>query len=78
VDAKFWTDGCGSSIACGSVTTALIKGKSISEALGIDSDFILNALDGLPKSDAHCAKLASKTLRKAIKNHLSFTQSKVK
>lgn len=78
VDAKFWTNGCGSSIACGSVTTELIRGKSISEALGIDSDFILNALDGLPESDAHCAKLTSKTLSKAIKSYLSFTQSKIK
>lgn len=32
VDAKFWTDGCGASIACGSVTTDLIRGKQVFEA----------------------------------------------
>jgi nitrogen fixation NifU-like protein len=69
VDAKFWTDGCGSSIACGSVVTELVRGKSVSEAAKIDSKHILGALEGLPDSDAHCSVLASNTLRAAIEDH---------
>ena len=67
-DARFWTDGCGSSIACGSVVTELIKGKSISEVEKIEYTSVLEALDGLPDSDVHCAVLASKTLKAAIEN----------
>lgn len=69
VDAAFWTDGCGSSIASGSVTTELVKGKSVAEASTIDSNRILDALDGLPESDVHCAALASDTLKAAIRNY---------
>jgi nitrogen fixation NifU-like protein len=78
MDAKFWTDGCGTSIACGSIATELIKGKRIAEALKIDSEFILNTLEGLPESDVHCAVLASDTLRAAIRNYLTSNSSKGK
>jgi nitrogen fixation NifU-like protein len=78
VDAKFWTDGCGTSIACSSMATELLKDKSVAEALKIDSEFILNALNGLPESDVHCAVLASDTLRAAIRNYLTSHSSKGK
>jgi len=78
LDAKFWTDGCGTSIACGSVATGLIKGKSVAGAQKVDSESILNALDGLPESNVHCAVLASDTLRAAIKNYLASIRAKVK
>jgi nitrogen fixation NifU-like protein len=67
-DARFWTDGCGSSIACGSVITELIKGKSISEAEKVEYTTVLGALDGLSDSDVHCSLLASKTLKAAIES----------
>jgi nitrogen fixation NifU-like protein len=70
LDAKFWTDGCGASIACGSVTTELIKGRHISEAQKIDSKRILEALNDLPESDIHCSVLVSDTLDAAIKNYM--------
>ena len=73
VDIAFWTDGCGTSIACGSMTTQLVKGKSITDALKINSKDILSALGGLPESDAHCALLASNTLKAAIENYLTST-----
>jgi len=70
VDAKFWTDDCGTSTACGSVVTYLIKDENIADALRIDSESILKALGGLPESDMHCAVLASDTLKAAIKDYL--------
>lgn len=71
-EAKFMTDGCGTSIACASTTTGLISGKSIMEALEITQDDILNSLDGLPESDVHCAILAANTLKQAVKDYLSL------
>ena len=76
VDARFWTDGCGSSIACGSVITELVKGKSLSEAEKIDFKSVLEALDGLPDSDVHCSVLASDTLQVAIENYRNYERHK--
>jgi nitrogen fixation NifU-like protein len=70
VEASFWTDGCGPSIASGSMVTELAKGKSVSEARKISQQDVLDALDGLPEENAHCALLAANTLREAIKDYL--------
>jgi len=69
---SFWTDGCGCSIASGSMVTELAKGKSILEAQEITQQNILDALGGLPEDDIHCALLAVNTLKEAIKDYLAF------
>jgi len=71
-DASFWTDGCGPSIASGSVVTEMAKGTNIGEAQRISQHDVLAALDGLPEESEHCALLAASTLREAIKNYLAF------
>lgn len=71
-NAAFWTDGCGTTIASGSMATELVKEKSIAEAQKITQDYILNALGGLPEESLHCALLAADTLREAIKDYLAF------
>lgn len=68
-DARFWTDGCGASIACGNMLTKMIKGKTIEHALKITSDELTALLDGLPKENLHCSVLAVNTLYKAIENY---------
>ncbi len=70
--ATFWTDGCGTSIACGSMVTELVKGKTIAEALRLSSQDILNALGGLPEADIHCSILAANTLKEALNDYLKF------
>jgi nitrogen fixation NifU-like protein len=72
MNASFRTDGCGTTIASGSMVTELVKGKSIVEALKITRDDILNALGGLPEDSLHCALLAANTLKEAIKDYLAF------
>jgi len=71
-NATFWTDGCGPSIASGSMATELARGKSIAEATKITQDVILNDLGGLPEESLHCALLAANTLREAIRDYLAF------
>ncbi len=66
----FFTDGCGTSIASGSMTTEMAKGKSILEARKISQQDVLKALGGLPEESAHCALLAANALKEAIKDYL--------
>jgi nitrogen fixation NifU-like protein len=70
MNASFWTDGCGCSVASGSIVTELAKGKGISEAEKITQQDVLEALDGLPDDDLHCALLATNALKEAIRDYL--------
>jgi nitrogen fixation NifU-like protein len=67
-NVRFLTDGCGTSIACGSMLTKMIQGKTIDEVSTVTSEKLNNALDGLPENHVHCAVLAVNTLHKAIEN----------
>ena len=71
-DASFMTDGCGTTIAAGSMVTELAKGKSVSQALRIGQEDVLFALDGLPEASKHCALLAANTLKAAVKDYLAL------
>jgi nitrogen fixation NifU-like protein len=70
-DSKFLTDGCGPTIACGSMITELVKGKTIEEASKIDDNDLLSIFDGLPDEHLHCPVLAVNTLRAAIEDYNS-------
>jgi nitrogen fixation NifU-like protein len=66
-ECAFQTDGCGTSIACGSITSELTKDKLLKHAMAsISSREILEKLGGLPEEDVHCAQLAAETLRSAL------------
>jgi len=65
-DATFITDGCGATVAAGSKTTMMIKGKELAYAENLNPEDIDNALDGLPEDHKHCAELAVRTLCAAI------------
>jgi nitrogen fixation NifU-like protein len=67
--AAFMTDGCGPTVACGSMLTQMVRGKSLEEAASIEAADLITALDGLPPEHVHCATLAVKTLQEAITDH---------
>jgi nitrogen fixation NifU-like protein len=70
-ECGFQTDGCGTTIVCGSVATELAAGKTLIEALGkVSAAEILKVLGGLPEADVHCAQLAAETLRHALADYL--------
>lgn len=69
-DAKFETDGCIPTIACGSVLTGMARGKTLKEVMGISPADLIDELDGLPKSHLHCSILAVNTLQNAVANYL--------
>ena len=71
-EITFWTDGCGTSIAAGSMVTEMAKGKSVIQASKIRQQDVLDALGGLPEDSVHCALLAANTLNEAIKDYLAY------
>jgi nitrogen fixation NifU-like protein len=71
IDVKYRTQGCAASIACGSILTELVKGKTVDEALRITKDDIISALGGLPEAKVHCSVLADDALKDAIRDYLS-------
>ncbi len=69
--ALFWTDGCGSSTACGSMAAELAQGKSLEEIADINGELILKKLGGLPKEEQHCAFLAAGALQEALRDYFN-------
>ena len=67
---RFMTNGCGATIACGSMVTELAQGKSLKEALRIEGETVNRALGGLPIIHTHCADLAANALKEALKDAL--------
>jgi nitrogen fixation NifU-like protein len=65
---SFLTDGCGPTLACGSMISVLAKGLTPEKALLISADGLLQALGGLPPESIHCAELAVNTLRSAVRD----------
>jgi len=65
-DIKFKTFGCVSAIACSSVTTELLKGKTIDEAKKLTKQDIVNELGELPAIKLHCSVLSNEAVKKAI------------
>ena len=72
IRAGFATDGCGATVATGSMITEMVKGKSVSQAMKISQQDVLDALNGLPEGNKHCALLAANTLKEALKDYLAF------
>ncbi len=72
VAARYETDGCGVTTACGEAITELAEGKTLEEAFGISPRALLKDLGRLPRSHWHCCLLATTTLHNALANYLAL------
>ena len=63
--------GCVAALASASVTTVLVKGKTIDEALMITNKDISEALGGLPEQKLHCSVLGAEAIRNAVADYRS-------
>ncbi|MAF20533.1 MAG: iron-sulfur cluster assembly scaffold protein [Parcubacteria group bacterium] len=68
-DISFETMGCVAAISTSSMITELAKGKTLAQASKITFQDVVGELGELPPVKMHCADLAVKALRKAIKKY---------
>jgi nitrogen fixation NifU-like protein len=68
VDARFKAQGCVTAIACSSLLTELVQGKSLEEARRITPAQISDALGGLAPATSHAAQLACEALQAVLKS----------
>ena len=65
-DVRFKAKGCAPAIACGSMLTELIRGKTLRIAARVTAAEIISSLGGVPPEGSHAAVLASDALRAAL------------
>jgi nitrogen fixation NifU-like protein len=68
-DAKIQVLGCPGAVASGCAVVNLARGKTLEEASQIDLDTLYKELEKLPDQKIHCARLAVKTLQKALNEY---------
>jgi len=67
-EIRFQTFGCGSAVATSSMTTELVKGLTLDEAMKVTRTDVADALEGLPPIKMHCSNLAADALHDAIRS----------
>jgi len=68
-DAKIQVLGCPGAVASGCAAVGLAKGKTLEEAANIDLEALYRELEKMPDQKVHCARLALKTLHKALEEY---------
>ena len=69
IDISFQTYGSATALACSSILTELIKGKTLQEAAKITANDIAVALNGIPEKNMNNCNLAINGLHAAINNY---------
>lgn len=75
-EAKMQILGCPGAVASGCAVANLAKGKTLEEAAKIDLDVLYKELQKLPDKKIHCARLAIKTLQKALGEYAEKSRRK--
>ena len=67
-EIRFLAQGCVPAMACASLMTQLVQGKTIAEARQLRREELVRAIGGLPKASVHASHLAIDALIAAIRN----------
>jgi nitrogen fixation protein NifU and related proteins len=65
--AAYGTYGCPAAAASGSMLAEVLCGRTLQQAKQVRAIDIMQLLGGLPEGREHCAELAEKALRKAVR-----------
>ncbi len=68
-DIRYQTFGCAAAIACSSMASEMVKGKTLDEASRLTRDEVAQALGGLPEQKMSCSNLAPDAIRAAIEDY---------
>lgn len=66
IEARFLCQGCTAAIACASLLTVELTGKTAAEARAISANYLSNALGGLLPATHHAAELAVDALTQLL------------
>lgn len=66
-DVRFRTRGCVASIACGSLLTEMLRGRTLAEASSLQREELVSGVGGLSNESIHASHLAMDALRAALK-----------
>lgn len=77
-EISFQVFGCAAAIATSSMTTEMVKGKTLEEAMKLTDKDITEALDGLPEYKLHCSVLGEMALKNAISDYCERHQINIK
>ncbi len=67
-DIRFLAQGCVSAMACASLLTELVKGRTIAEGRQLSREELVRAIGGLPQASTHAGHLAMDTWAAALKS----------
>src|SRR6266700_7414532 len=66
-EIRFLAKGCVPAMACGSVLTELVQGKTLKEARKLRREELIQAIGGLPEASSHASHLAIDALAASLK-----------
>ena len=67
-EVKFKCMGCAVAIACSSMATEMVLGRSVEQAYRITEQAVADALGGIPEYKMRCSNLAPEAIRRAIED----------
>lgn len=65
-EIRFRAKGCVPAMACGSLITQMIDGKTVEEARAITKEMVVKEIGDLPSASGHAAQLAIDALRTVL------------
>lgn len=66
-EVRYQVRGCVAAIACGSVLTEAVVGKTLAEAAAISREWLVETLGGLSNESMHASHLAMDCVKLALK-----------